>query len=111
MSEADISGAEDRLARFFAEDGLPDQDPAFALAVMDRMARKRLRLGLLTLGGFCALAALVLWAFAPWLGLLAADLPRDAGAWAPVGISLVIVVSLLVMTAAPPWARPAQPQA
>jgi hypothetical protein len=56
---------EDRLARAFAVDLPPARDFAFSLAVMEKVARKRLLNSVMLLACVALLAALVLWAVAP----------------------------------------------
>jgi hypothetical protein len=84
--------SDDRLRALFASDAPPAHDPAFAAAVMGKLARRRFRDELLHLSATTALGGLALWAlwpqlapavtalsqaFAPALGVIA----LSASAW------------------------------
>ena len=99
-----MTDAESRLAVFFGEDGLAQHDHLFALAVAERLARRRFHAGLLWLAGVSALGGLIFWALAPSLGAWLVYIAVDPAALAPVAVGLVIAASLVVITAAPPWA-------
>ncbi len=101
MSETGVMRAEDRLARFWREDGLADHDGAFALAVAHGLARRRLRWNLVRLGGVMAVAAVMLWAMAPWLISLAGRFADRMALLGPVAVVAVVVVSVLVITGLP----------
>jgi hypothetical protein len=101
MSEPVKMDAEARLARFWREDGLADHDGAFAVMVAQRMARKRLRWSLAALGGLSLLAALVLWALAPWLASLAERFGDRIAVWGPVAVVVIVVASVVFMTGLP----------
>jgi hypothetical protein len=57
--------ADDRLQALFAQDEPPARDLGFTLAVMEKVARRRLMLSLAMLALPTLLAMLVLWAVAP----------------------------------------------
>jgi hypothetical protein len=75
-----MTDAEQTLDAFFADDGLPARDQAFTLAVMDRVAKRRLRAELVNLAALAGLAALVLWALTPALTPCSAG-PRTCCPW------------------------------
>jgi RsiW-degrading membrane proteinase PrsW (M82 family) len=101
MSETGVTQAEDRLARFWREDGLADHDGAFALAVAHGLARRRLRWNLIRLGGVMAVAAVMLWAMTPWLIGLAGRFADRMALLGPAAVVLVVVISVLVITGLP----------
>jgi hypothetical protein len=93
-----MTETEKALDAFFADDGLPIRDQAFTLAVMDRAARRRLRLELLRLAGICMLAALVLWSLAPGLQKLGSWLGSVVLAAGPVLGVLALVATVVAFT-------------
>lgn len=97
MSDIHTNDAEARLARFFAEDGLPDRDPAFSARIGQRIARRRLQRDLLMLAGVTAMGVLVLWALAPGLSRIAGALVQTFSPVLVVGLFL----GSLVAAAAP----------
>lgn len=97
----DPAEAEARLAAFWREDGLADHEPVFALAVMERLAKRRLRANLIGLAFVAALAAVVLGALAPWLAGLFGRAASWGAAFAPAAVVLVVVVSVLAIAGAP----------
>jgi hypothetical protein len=58
---------EDRLAAAFAADLPPARDPAFTLAVMEAVARRRLWLSLFALVPTVLMSGVLLWALTPYL--------------------------------------------
>ena len=91
MSEADI-----KLKALLAVDEPPARDPAFSLAVMEKIERRRFWTELL-LSAPVALAALVaLWALSPFLTQAAVDWigPFAEGALLPV-LALVLTLAAL----------------
>ena len=93
--------AESRLERFWREDGLADHDAAFTLAVMQRMARRRLKWGLAALAGVSAVASLVLWGLAPAFMMLFAEMKDWTPMVGPAVVVLVVVASVMVIVAPP----------
>ncbi len=65
-----MSDADALLAGLWAQDESPAQDPAFVIAVMQKVELQRFRLDMAWLVIGCFAAGLVFWAFAPWLDAL-----------------------------------------
>ena len=65
MSGSEGHRNEALLAALWAEDEAPAHDPAFVIAAMQRLARRRLVLNVLSLAPLAAAAAAVLWALGP----------------------------------------------
>ena len=65
MSEFERSEADQLLAGLWAQDEPPARDPAFVIAAMERIERRRLLEGVLALVPVALAASLLLWALAP----------------------------------------------
>lgn len=92
MTPDDDRRADERLKALFAADRPPTPDYLFQAAVAERIARRRAVLTVAALTPWMGLAGLCLWALAPLLPQLAADLAPAA--------SLAGVVLALVLAAA-----------
>jgi hypothetical protein len=101
MTDADL-----RLRAAFAADEPPTRDPAFALTIMDRIARRRLAMDLAGAAVAAVAAAVILWALWP---VLARGLdPLMANAWrsfGPVVAVLAVIASLIAFDRAPGMLR------
>jgi NO-binding membrane sensor protein with MHYT domain len=91
-----MSDADALLADLWAQDDSPAQDPAFVIAVMQKVERERFRLDMAWLVIGCFAAGLVFWAFAPLLDAairLAGPLTQPA-VLAPVAAALAMAAFL-----------------
>lgn len=96
-----MSDAESRLAALLADDGLPERDAVFRLAVAARVRRRGLVRDLIGLTVTALLGMLVLWALAPGLTPWIREL---AGAFGPAvamgsAAASLALMALLVMPA------------
>jgi hypothetical protein len=96
MSTADGSDLDARLARLLGEDGLAERDAGFTLAVMNRIARRRMAVDLASLGAVSLAVGGVAWAAAPSLALVA-DLFGQAVA--PAGAVTLVALSIAALVA------------
>jgi hypothetical protein len=82
-----------QLDRLWFQDQAPARDAAFRLAIMDRIARRRLRLDLVTYGALATGLGATSWALAPLLAefgdRMSGGLAVAALAAAVAGLSLV----------------------
>ncbi|MDP1736486.1 MAG: hypothetical protein Q8L23_03490 [Caulobacter sp.] len=87
--------AEQRLAAFLREGQAPQRDPAFAVQVMRRVARRELaaRLGISAV--LAATAAAALWAVAPALSAVIEPLARTL---APAAVLLTLTAAFVMVT-------------
>lgn len=85
--------ADDRLEALLAADRPPARDPAFSLAVAERLARRRAWTTLLALTPWLVLVSVAAWAVHPVVE-----------AWAVAAAPLSSAGGLLVMTMALLWA-------
>ncbi len=91
-----MSDADARLSGLWAEDEAPTQDPAFVIAVMQKVERERFRLDMaaLVIGSFAA--GVIFWAIAPLIEVfarLAGPLPGPM-AIGPAAAALVMAAFL-----------------
>ncbi|MBN9320487.1 MAG: hypothetical protein BGN86_10365 [Caulobacterales bacterium 68-7] len=84
------------LKALLADNDLPERDPAFRLAVMQGVARRRFIGELLDLAPFVAGAAALLWLLAPQIEVYLRRV--DFGLLGSLTVALVIVASLLAPT-------------
>lgn len=91
-----MSDPERMLAELWAADATPERDPAFVLAVMQRVERRRLWMGLLGQAPAVVAVCAALWAFAPVIQRAAVQLSLDpvSGELAPVAAVLAMAVFL-----------------
>jgi hypothetical protein len=94
-----MTAADDRLKALFAADAPPARDPAFAAAVMLRVARRRCLQDLAFLAGLSALGAAALWGFWP---VLEPALAALSGRLAPAAAALAVGASALAALRALP---------
>lgn len=86
---------EDRLSRAFALDAPPARDLGFTVAVLERVARRRLRDSILMLIPPALAAAILLWAVVPVLQPLAESV--STGLW-PALPALVVAAFLAIVS-------------
>jgi hypothetical protein len=94
MTQADL-----RLREAFAADLPPARDPAFTLAVMAKVAQRKLVFDLVSAGVMAVAAGVGLWALWP---VLSQAMPLAAGAWdavAPGAAALAGVIAILAADA------------
>ena len=84
---------DDRIAAFLTA-ARPAAEPAFDMAVMQRVARRAFARSLATLGGFAAVGGLALWAAAPVLVTALEPAAESLGAGVAV---LAVTLSLLAL--------------
>jgi len=79
-----MNPADDRLKALFAEDLPPARDPAFSVAVIERLARRRCLQDLVLLGALSAVGGLALWGLWPVMqpALIAISERLAPSAWA-----------------------------
>lgn len=86
---------EDRLSRAFALDAPPARDFGFTVAVLERVARRRLRNSILMLIPPALVAAILLWAVVPVLQPLAESV--STGLW-PALPAIVVALFLALVS-------------
>ena len=95
---SDISDLDARLdahlARLLAQDGLAERDAGFTLAVLNRVARRRMALDLASLGAVSLAVGGVAWAAAPSLVALAGPFGQSL---APAGAATVAALSIAAL--------------
>ncbi|MDB5457893.1 MAG: hypothetical protein JWP92_3478 [Caulobacter sp.] len=96
MSTADRSDLDVRLMRLLGEDGLAERDSGFTLAVMNRIARRRMVVDLASLGAVSLAVGGVAWAAAPSLALLAGQFGQSL---APAGAVTIVALSIAALAA------------
>jgi hypothetical protein len=94
MSDIESPDADRLLAGLWVQDEPPARDPAFVIAAMERIERRRLLEGVLALVPVALGASLLLWAFAPVIAAAAAMVRLDAGVTGPVAGGLVMALFL-----------------
>lgn len=98
--EGDGAGDEQLRALFAVESGVPPLDPAFVHAAMGRIAARRFWLNLLAAVPWVIAASAVLWAFAPMLGALGAQIAYWWWSGAPLAHGLARLIVLITPAAA-----------
>ena len=84
------------LKALLGDEGLPERDPVFTLAVMQGVARRRFIGDMLDLAPYVIGAAALLWLLAPRFEVYLRGL--DLGLIWPLMVALVVTVSLLAPT-------------
>lgn len=95
-----MSDVEDRLAALWAAGEPPARDPLFTLAVMEAVARRRLRRNLVQAAAVALAAAAVLWASAPVVEEAVAALARHTDLHL-VGVASALLAGLWFAGGAP----------
>jgi hypothetical protein len=88
---------EGRLAALWALDEPPARDPAFELAVMARLLRRRLWVDIATLAPIIVGAGIVLWTLTPLLGSLDQFAMADTETLVGLAVSLGIALAVFVI--------------
>ena len=91
---SDTHDLDARLARLLGEDGLAERDAGFTLAVLNRLARRRMAVELAGLGAVSLAVGGVAWAAAPSLALLIGQFGHSL---APAGAVSVVALSIAAL--------------
>ncbi len=94
MSEIERRDADQLLAALWAQDEPPARDPAFVIAAMDRIERRRLLQGVLALVPAALASAVVLWALAPVIADVVSAVRLDTSAIGPLAAAVVMALFL-----------------
>jgi hypothetical protein len=89
-----MTPADDHLRALFALDEPPARDPAFATAVIERMARRRCLQDVALLAGLSAVGGAALWGFWP---MLQPALTALADQLAPTAAGLAVAASAVAI--------------
>jgi hypothetical protein len=76
--------ADAMLAKLWAQDEAPDYDPAFSLAISNRIGRRQILKEVGEVALWAAPGAAVTWAVWPTLSQAVSPILQGAGQWAPV---------------------------
>ncbi|THD76202.1 MAG: hypothetical protein E7812_16590 [Phenylobacterium sp.] len=96
-----MTSADDHLKTLFAHHEPPARDPAFATAVMERMARRRCLQDLGLLAGISSVGGAALWGLWP---VVQPVLTALSGQLAPTAVALTVALSAVaILTGQFPW--------
>ena len=95
--------AEAKLAALWNEANPPARDPAFALAVMERVERRRMWLQLLERVPLVSVVGVLAWAFAPAVETVVVAGSEDLGQIASTGVAVALSLLTGVWLAMGSW--------
>ena len=82
------------LTELWAQDEPPARDPAFVLAAMEKVERRRFLMGVLALAPVAAIASLLLWALGPVIADASAAFRFDAASIGSLAAAVVMALFL-----------------